>query len=69
MKNYSADANLAMIMASVMFSGRKNRKVTVRTPTPEQIARQEKIDERAAWNAAVEAKKAQKNQKPTEEGT
>lgn len=54
---------LTALLVSAMFTGRKNRKVSINPPTPEQIARQEKEKERAAWNAAVEAKKTAKENK------
>ena len=61
MKNFSSNANLAAVMAAVMISGmKKKRTAPIRTATPEEIARREKEKERAAWNAAVDAKKAAK---------
>lgn len=61
MKNFSSDANLAAVMAAVMISGMKKKHTApIRTATPEEIARREKEKERAAWNAAVDAKKAAK---------
>lgn len=62
MKNYSADASLAMAVASILINSKK-RKPSLRIPTPEEIARHEKEKSRAEWNAAVDAKRAAKAQK------